>query len=263
MDSDTIIDIGDKEECNSHEKFNLNVISNDITSDVKRDDEKDSCKIISKECSVCGAKSFEQNIDMMIRELYEETLKMSVKATKRAVIYKYVIIVGTLFVIIAGAVTTMLNIPSFCNMVIRYINTVIGFIIIVIHTLLATFGLEYKSIILTEISTKLRKLSGKIKSLETSQFKHRKKLQLLEKYYIKVDQLELNILDNHLTTSSMNKSSNISRYINKYTESLPKEPVEAPDRKNKSLVDKVTESNSDIRMNIANDKSIKWMKKSF
>lgn len=151
----------------------------------------------------------ENGIDIMIHDLYEETLKMSAQANKRAIIYKYFVIICSFFVIIAGAIIGVLTIEQYTNTVSKYITAILGFIITIIKTLIATFSLEKRSVLLKEISSRLRKLSREIRSLETSQLKYKKKRQLLEGYYIEVDELDLNIFDNNITSSSTSKVSTI------------------------------------------------------
>lgn len=105
----------------------------------------------------------EDDIDIMIHDLYEETLKMSAQANKRAIIYKYFVIICSFFVIIAGAIIGVLTIEQYTNTVSKYVTAVLGFIITIIKTLIATFSLEKRSVLLKEISARLRKLSRKNK----------------------------------------------------------------------------------------------------
>ena len=150
------------------------------------------------------------DIDTMIHDLYEETLKMSSVANSSAVMYKYIIIISTFILIIAGAVIGALTLETHNNQISRYITAGLGFLITIIKTLVSTFTVEKRAVLLKEISSRLRKLSRQIRSLETAEIKYKKKRALLEEYYIEVDELDLGMFDNSLTTSSVSRASNLA-----------------------------------------------------
>lgn len=141
--------------------------------------------------------------DQMIRDLYVDSIKLSSNAGRRAGVFKMLYVLSSFLIIIGGAVTAILSIGD------DYIVAVIGCVIAAIQAFLTTFAIERRGVLLRDISNKLRKVSRQVRSLQVSEMKPRDKMKKLEEYYTEVDELDLSMFDNKITTASVASGTNI------------------------------------------------------
>lgn len=144
------------------------------------------------------------SIDQMIEDLYTEALSMSLDANRKAKMLKFFNILANIFLVISGAVIGVLTLNQ-SNTSYYYISSILGFMITGIQTLMSMFSIEKRCVLLKTISANLRKTSRQIKNLETSNLKRKDKKKKLEEYYTEMDELDLIIFDNNITTSPKNK----------------------------------------------------------
>jgi len=139
--------------------------------------------------------------DKMIGDLYDETLNISISTNRKAGIFKILYVLSNLFMIIAGSVIGILSLSG--NIVESYISSILGFVITGVQTSLTTFSIEKRGVLLKEISSRLRKISRNLKLLQNSDMKARDKIKKLEEFYAEVDELDLSIFDNNITSKNV------------------------------------------------------------
>jgi hypothetical protein len=139
--------------------------------------------------------------DKMISDLYEETLNISITTNRKASIFKILYVLSNLFMIIAGSVIGILSLSG--DTVQSYISSILGFLITGIQTSLTTFSIEKRGVLLKEISSRLRRISRNLKILQNSDIKARDKIKKLEEFYAEVDELDLSIFDNNITSKNV------------------------------------------------------------
>lgn len=147
-------------------------------------------------------------IEQMIDDLYNETMHMSSMANNKATFFKYIYVISTLFVVIAGAVIGVLSTEDDMSDAAKIVVSVFGFIITGIGTCMTTFSIEKRGVLLKDVSNKLRKISRQIKTLQYSELKPKDKRLKLEEFYADVDDMDMSIYDNNIITSPITKQSN-------------------------------------------------------
>lgn len=136
---------------------------------------------------------------VMIDDLYRDTIRLSSHATKQSTIFKTMYVLSDLFIVVAGVVIAVLSYSSG-----SYYGATLGAIVSAIQTILTTFSIEKRGVLLRDVANKLRHVSRQIRNLQNSDLKPKAKLKELEKYYDQVDELDLSIFDNNITISSKN-----------------------------------------------------------
>ncbi|CAH6421723.1 Hypothetical protein HVR_LOCUS1363 [uncultured virus] len=159
-------------------------------------------------------------VDRMINDLYSESLSMSSKASLRAERLRLLNISAIMFTIIAGAVIGILTLEGHTNRISLYIASALGFIITAIHTILSTFPIGKRGVLLKEDSNRLKKISRQLKVLQGSNISNIEKLQRLEEYYTEIDELDLIIFDNNAVTIPNNKTKNEDSDLDSERDSL-------------------------------------------
>lgn len=153
--------------------------------------------------------------DTMICDLYEESQNLSKRASSRASWFKMLYVLGTIIIIISGVV---IGVVSFGKN--DFLTTAFGLMVTALQTFLTTFSIEKRGVILKDISAKLRKVSWKLKKLQTSHIGKLEKIRQMEEYYSEVDDLDMAIFDNKfsgnqpkqkLTPSTKKGDSDISK----------------------------------------------------
>jgi hypothetical protein len=142
--------------------------------------------------------------EMMINDLYSDSLRLSSIANRKASVFKGLYITCVFVIIVAGAATGILSINND-----EYIVSAIGFVTTAIQALATTFSFERRGVLLKDVSNKLRKVSRQIRSLQNTDIKQKDKMRKLEEYYDEVNELDLNMFDNAITTSTMAKATNV------------------------------------------------------
>jgi len=150
--------------------------------------------------------------EQMIDDLYNDTMNLSTLANNKATLYKYIYVISTLFVIIAGAVIGVLSSQdvigneSSSSSATKIVISVFGFVITGIGTCMTTFSIEKRGVLLKDVSNKLRKVSRQIKTLQYSEMKPKDKILKLEEFYAEVDDMDLSIYDNNILSPPVSKS---------------------------------------------------------
>lgn len=150
--------------------------------------------------------------DQMSEDLYVESIQLSLLANRRARIFKFFQVIGTIYLIICGTVIGVLTLEGYSGSVTLYIAAILGFSITAIQTLLSTFAFEKRSVLLKYISNKLRKVSREIKMVQSADVKYKKKMSKLEDLYSEVDDLDISMFDSNITSGSISQGTNISQY---------------------------------------------------
>jgi hypothetical protein len=144
-------------------------------------------------------------VDRMINDLYLETMQMSSSANRKAAIFKYLYVLAAIYITIAGAVIGALTVQGFSSDVTKYVAAVLGFVITAVQALVSTFSIQSRSVLLRDVSNRLRKVSRNLKNLQNSDMKPRDKMKRLEDFYTDVDELDMSMFDNTITTVSNSK----------------------------------------------------------
>lgn len=136
----------------------------------------------------------------LITDLYGYTLKLSAKANTKAERLKYLNIFAIMFTIIAGAVIGVLSIENGndTTTVSAYIASALGFIITGVHTILSTFPINKRSVLLRSDANRLRKISRQLQMLQASNLPFDEKIRRVETFYAEVDELDLDIFDSKI-----------------------------------------------------------------
>lgn len=148
-------------------------------------------------------------LDTMIDDLYIEALSLSSAATARAGVLKFLTVSASIFMIIAGAIIGVLTLESHKDNVSICIASILGFSITAIQTALSTFSIERRSVLLKQISLKLREIARELKTLEASEINPGDKMKRVQMLYDKVDKLDLGMFDHTITTNSFSQATNI------------------------------------------------------
>jgi len=162
--------------------------------------------------------------DSMINDLYNETLNMSAVSNTRAELFKYLTDLSTVFMILAGVAIGILTQKGYHNDTTLYIASGLGFLITGIQTILSTFSIGKRSVLLKNIAGRLRKTSRQIKSLEVAIISPEEKMRKLEEFYAEVDEFDLDIFDNNITTVSVSNSTHIAKPSGKENSDLNSDP---------------------------------------
>lgn len=141
--------------------------------------------------------------EQMINDLYIDSLKLSSTASHKASLFKTLYTLCSFIMIIIGAVVGIMSIGD------DYIVAVLGFIVTGIQTFLTTFSIERRGVLLKDTSNKLKRISRQVRSLQITDMNPRDKMKKLEEYYTEVDELDLNMFENKITTDSLSKGTNI------------------------------------------------------
>lgn len=144
------------------------------------------------------------SVDKMIDDLYQEAIKLSQKSYRISGIFRVLNIFLTLTIIILGAVIGILSINSSCAS--AGLSGALGFLITAIQSFLSVFAIQKRSVLLRDVSGRLRKLSREVRTLRGA--KRKTKLKRLESYYAELDELDLNIFDNNITTVNQRRVEN-------------------------------------------------------
>lgn len=147
--------------------------------------------------------------DQMIKDLYEETLNMSMDANKKARLLKFVGVLANIFLVISGSVIGVLTLDQPSNNS-YYISCVLGFAITAVQSLMSMFSIEKRGILLKDISNSLRKISRQVKSLENSHMKIKDKKKKLEELYTEVDEIDMVMFDNNATSIPKHNEDQVS-----------------------------------------------------
>jgi len=151
--------------------------------------------------------------DRMIEDLYTETIHMSSAASKKASIFKVLYILANIVFIVGGVLVGVLTIQGYETEITKYCAAILGFSIAAIQTLMSTFSIEKRGVLLKDVSIKLRKISRQIRSLRNAEMSSKDKLRRLEEYYTEVDDFDLSIFDNSVTSASVTKATNVSQNL--------------------------------------------------
>lgn len=145
--------------------------------------------------------------DQMSEDLYDEILHMSSHANRKAELFKIIDAIATIVMTIAGSVIGVLSLSGHETQTTLYVSAILGFAVTGIQTLLSTFSLEKRAVLLKEVSTKLRSVSRQVNMLRSSDLSSREKLRRIEELYSEVDELGLMMFDNNITSISIGKNS--------------------------------------------------------
>lgn len=143
--------------------------------------------------------------DQMLTDLYHDTIRLSTEANRKASIFKILYFFSTFLTIIGGVVVGILSIGGGNS----YLIAALGFVITGIQTFLTTFSIERRGVLLKDVSGKLRKVSRQVRALQLSDSKPKDKMKKLEDYYTEVDELDLSMFDNKITTSPVTTGTKI------------------------------------------------------
>ena len=140
------------------------------------------------------------NTSSMIDDLYHDALEMSSRANRIASLHKMIYTFCTFLIIIGGITVTIISIGK--N---DYTTTVIGAVITGIQTIVTTFSIERRGVLLRDTANKARAISRKCRALQISDLKEETKMHRIEDLYAEVDELDMNIFDNNITSSKPSK----------------------------------------------------------
>lgn len=150
----------------------------------------------------------------VIDDLYEDVIGQSKMADFQATAYKFLSVIASIFIVIAGAVTGILaintNTMNTINAVSNTTNaqqdygtllaiTVLGFTVTVTKTLLVLFTIEKRSILLKESGIKLRKLAREIKGFKNMNLTNTELFQRIDAIHTELDELDITMFKNDVS----------------------------------------------------------------
>lgn len=143
------------------------------------------------------------NISTMIDDLYQESLDMSRRANRIASVHKIVYSLCKFLIIVSGMAVGILSIQQT-----NYIVAVIGFAVTAVQSILDTFAVERRGVLLKDTANRLRTVSRKCRAIQNSDLDEKTKLHKVEELYAEVDEQDMNIFDNNITSAKPPKSTN-------------------------------------------------------
>lgn len=193
--------------------------------------------------------------DTMAEDLYTETIRLSSAASRKATIFKVLYIMASILFVVGGTSVGILSIQGFETEITKYCVAIIGFIIAGIQTLMMTFSIEKRGVLLKDVSIKLRKVSRNVRALRNSDLKPKDKMKKLEEYYAEVDEYDLNIFDNSVTSATVTEATNVSQISIKRPTEIDSDPS-APGSAELET-DVTTKKRSLLGKSKKNDKSVR------
>ena len=148
-------------------------------------------------------------IDTMTEDLYNEVIKMSTSANRKASFFKFIFVITNLYVIMTGAVIGVLTLNDFGSSIPSYIASILGFSITAVLTILTTFSVSKRGVLLKDISNRSRRIARDIKVIQNSNLPRKERLKKINEKYQEVDELDLAIFDNSVNSMS-SKSKGVS-----------------------------------------------------
>lgn len=142
--------------------------------------------------------------DRMSRDLYIDSIKLSTGAGRGASMFKMLYFICAFLMILGGVAVGIISYGK-----IDYFVSAIGFALTAIQTFLITFSIEKRGVLLKDVSNKSRKISREVRMLQTSDMKPHDKMKKLDEYYTELDDLDLTMFDNKITTAPLAKGTNI------------------------------------------------------
>ncbi len=160
----------------------------------------------------------------VIDDMYEDVMSQSKMADFQATFYKFLSVIASIFIVLAGAVTGILAInTNTMNTISNGTNTtqdngtllaitVMGFSVTVTKTLLVLFTIEKRSILLKESGIKLRKLAREIKSFKNINLTNTELFQRIDAIHTELDELDITMFKNDISKSQtiQQSQSNLS-----------------------------------------------------
>jgi hypothetical protein len=138
----------------------------------------------------------------MCEDLYRDTIELSIQAYRKSSLHKILYVLVNLFIIVAGAAIIIISIPGR-----NYPSMVLGALISGSQTMMSTFSIEKRGVLLRDTAGKLRRVSRQVKTLQASDMKRKDKLKEINKLYDEVDELDLHMFDNSITPEKLNAAS--------------------------------------------------------
>lgn len=146
------------------------------------------------------------NTGKMLTDLYNDAIHLSSHASKQSTIFKTIYVLFDLFIVVAGVIIAVISYSDG-----SYYGATLGAIVSSLQTILTTFSIEKRGVLLRDVANKLRHVSRQIRMLQNSDAKPKAKLKELEKYYDQVDELDLSIFDNNITITPVSKNTEIKK----------------------------------------------------
>jgi hypothetical protein len=141
--------------------------------------------------------------------LYVDTLRMSAAASKKADIMRGINIAFEFITIVSSIVIGVLTWGCWSQDR-AFIAATLGFIIAAIRISSNTFSLEKRSVITRDTAAKLRSLAREIVALRSQKLTIPKFQRRLERLAARVDDLDLVLFDNSITSFSVEKNTRVN-----------------------------------------------------
>lgn len=180
--------------------------------------------------------------DKMIEGLYNKALNMSQEANRKSNIFKFLYVISSFFMTIAGAVIGVLALQSYGSNTTKYVSSVLGFSVTCIQTLLSTFSIERRAVLLREVSSKLRRICRQIKEMKHTELKYKDKMKILEEYHTEVDELDLNIFDNNITVAKISNHKKLEDILSENTKQSEIQADVVPTKSKNGLIRTLTKN---------------------
>jgi ABC-type multidrug transport system fused ATPase/permease subunit len=135
-----------------------------------------------------------ETLNTTTEELYKKAITLSVSTSRLAAIFRFLNILATVLIIVAGAIIGVLGIIS-CQNAASRIASSLGFVVTAIQTCLSTFDLAKRTVLLKGVSLNARTISRCVRNLSITDASSKYKTRTLEQYYRELDSLDLEIFD--------------------------------------------------------------------
>lgn len=149
-----------------------------------------------------------QDIYKTIDKLQQDALNQAYLADCKATGLKFVYVLGSIFITVAGAVIAVLSIVTDGNFVTnnnttvnkyngtQITNIVLGFCVTIFKSLLALFMIEKRSYMFKDVSLKLKKISRNVGELRSLDLSNQELIKKVGEFYAEMDDLDIYMFSN-------------------------------------------------------------------
>lgn len=145
----------------------------------------------------------------MRSDLYNMSYRLAGRANRKAVMYKVMYVLGSMYVLVCAFVVGVLSLDSGRNKDLMYAMGVLSLTVGLIKAALMTFGLEARSSKLKECGFRLRKVCAELSALESYDGDGRKLVRKVLRHHGVVDEIELQMFSNNIVTRDLAKATSI------------------------------------------------------
>lgn len=145
----------------------------------------------------------------MRADLYNSSYKLAGRANRKAVFYKILYILVSIYVLVCSFVVGVLSLDSRGQEDLVYAMGVLSLTVGFAKAGLMTFGLEVRASKLKECGFRLRKVCAELAALESFEGDGRKLVRKVLRMHGRVDEIEMQIFESNFVTRELGKATGI------------------------------------------------------